>query len=526
MKRFFILICVFALLGAANLFASGASAGTSSGERPVLDISIIQVISKDRVPSERPTLYEDEMLKNWGIKLEYEDYVEDAYTDRITVLMASDEHPKMLGPGPRTWDVNPWGLEGYIRAMEDHLDKVPNFKRQWETDEWDFMVTKSTAADGHLYMLPNKNPRKASMTWIYRKSDFDKYGLEFPTTTDEMYEMLKAYKAAKPSFIGITNRAGANGPWQRMIHSFRTSPSFFKDYDRTTAELTYGPSTDKFRDMMTFVRKLYVEGLLDPEFPTRNYQTWTEQVARGEAGFLFSWGTRAPWSEGVETDPDAEWAYALSPIAAYPEKGALGQLEEAYFPWGNIFTDKMNDEELDRMLEYLDWTATDEGWIWTKYGVEGVTMQFEGKMPVYMDHMYDVEKNPDGRAMWSYGFALALANYWTPSWLPKSAGDQTNDIISEYVGTLEPLRGYDQHGQPWQNLVMNFTEEESKDYADIEVVVNQVRDEWALKFSLGQLDPQNDASWADFQKALKGAGLDEMASIANKVYKRTPYNMQ
>lgn len=528
MKRVLAVVCVVFLLGTTSLFAAGAQGGTTAGGMDIVEITGIYESSKDRIPSERPSLFDKELEKEWGIRMLWEDRAAPMH-EYITVLMASDDHPKFIGMGPRTWHVNPWGLEGYMQPLEMHMSKVPNYMRQWTESEWEFAMTKSKAPDGHLYYFPNKNPRKASMTWIYRKSDFDKLGVPEPSTTAELFQILKDMKKVNPDSVGIMNRAGASGLWRRMIHSFRTSGGFFVDYDRTTSELTYGPTTEKFRDMMKAVAMLYAEGLVDPEFITNSYQEWTEKIARGQGSFIFSWGTRAPWAMGVETDPDAEWTYMSTPISHYEGKPALGQLEEPYFPWGYSFTDKISDSELDRMLEYMNWSASDEGWTFNKFGIEGTTFQYDSSgRPELMPHM-QTNDNPDGRAMWSYGFgasAINLAHYWSPEWMPKNQGTMINDGIGAWVEKLEPLRGYDQHNQPWQNLVMNFSEDELTEYNDLMVVISQVLDEWTLKFVLGQLDVANNGVWSDFKKALEGAGLSKATALANEVFKREPFNTQ
>ena len=66
---------------------------------------------------------------------------------------------------------------------------------------------------------------------------------------------------------------------QGFALAFRTNTNFFFDPDMQ--QLEYGPATDKFRDMLVYVEKLYAEGLIDPEFQTATDTQWEEIYANG-----------------------------------------------------------------------------------------------------------------------------------------------------------------------------------------------------------------------------------------------------
>ncbi len=73
MKRVLVLICVVSLFGTASLFAAGGDEATTASGMDIVEITGIYESSKDRIPSERPSLFDRELEKKWGIKMIWED---------------------------------------------------------------------------------------------------------------------------------------------------------------------------------------------------------------------------------------------------------------------------------------------------------------------------------------------------------------------------------------------------------------------------------------------------------------------
>jgi len=132
-----------------------------------------------------------------------------------------------------------------------------------------------------------------------------------------------------------------------------------------------------------------------------------------------------------------------------------------------------------------------------------------------MDHMYNAETNPEGKSLAKYGIGYYLRTIG-PDYIPITWGDEVNNDISALStrpGVIGP-----------KHILWDSSKEEQKDLADWETVLNQVRDEWTMKFSTAVIDPSDDAVWNDFQKALKDAGLDKIMSLRTKIFGRSDYN--
>jgi putative aldouronate transport system substrate-binding protein len=68
--------------------------------------------------------------------------------------------------------------------------------------------------------------------------------------------------------------------------------------------------------------------------------------------------------------------------------------------------------------------------------------------------------------------------------------------------------------------IVQFTEAEQAKIVDYQTNLNQLRDEYSLKFIVGTLDPANDADWQKFISDLKKVGLDDYTKIRTEAYNK------
>src|SRR5699024_315051 len=93
-----------------------------------------------------------------------------------------------------------------------------------------------TAPDGNIYALPQVNEcyhcSYSQKLWIYQPW-LDELGLEMPTTTDEFYEVLKAFKEDDPNGNGKADEiplAGANSGAYVKIDQFLMNSFIYNNY--------------------------------------------------------------------------------------------------------------------------------------------------------------------------------------------------------------------------------------------------------------------------------------------------------
>jgi putative aldouronate transport system substrate-binding protein len=139
-------------------------------------------------------------------------------------------------------------------------------------------------ADGKMYSLPHINDcyhcNNSQKAWIY-KPWLDKLGLKMPTTTDELEQVLLAFKDKDPNGNGKADEipwSGAQtGSWHAALDQFimnafvlNTSlgavPHMY--VDNGVVKMAY--AQPGWKDGIIYLNKLYNEGLIDPEVFTND----------------------------------------------------------------------------------------------------------------------------------------------------------------------------------------------------------------------------------------------------------------
>ncbi len=179
--------------------------------------------------------------------------------------------------------------------------------------------------DGAIYAFGNLSPGgEYALVWV-RTDWLEQLGLEKPTTMDELLDVARAFRDAKPAGdktvpIEITNthrdvynqHTGTSWFWQ----NFSASPGNW--YQNENGDYVYGSVQPEARDGLEFFAQLYAEGLLDKEWATKDY---TASVGAGNCGILTGpwWIGAWPLNNTKINNPDAEW----EPLWIKHEDGAF-----------------------------------------------------------------------------------------------------------------------------------------------------------------------------------------------------------
>ena len=260
----------------ATLLAAGASdlSGDMSGTSDLVTITAVD----ESYGMLRTTENGEE--GNWrrrareefGIDFDVIDIAGDtnAMKEKLDLFIAAGDYPDVMWF--RSNFYRDWALRGILQDIEQHLGKTQNYRARWTDEQWQTMHAQLALPDGKMYWYPSgPNPERPSFYWIYRKSSFDPLGLEPPQTTDEMLDVMDRLKAAHPEAVfGHRGRGNADYLYFFMTPTFRilTDPG----YDPDTGEFVAASSSasgdpiisDKYRDLLKFVHRLYGDGHLNP----------------------------------------------------------------------------------------------------------------------------------------------------------------------------------------------------------------------------------------------------------------------
>ncbi len=220
----------------------------------------------------------------------------EGYNDKFNLMLSTDDYPEVImsGAGGNS-DIVKYGMEEKIYIpMNEYIEKYSvDLVKRWE--EMPEIQEGMTAPDGNVYALPAfegyaGHGAVSYKQWI-NQGWLDKLGLSVPTTTDEYYEVLKAFKEQDPNGNGQADEvplSGATGTWAADPYLFVLNA--FDHYDESLIrlkdnEFTGCANTDGFKEGLKFLNKLYMEGLLDPASLTQD-GTQLQQLSQNEGDIL------------------------------------------------------------------------------------------------------------------------------------------------------------------------------------------------------------------------------------------------
>lgn len=469
-----------------------------------------------------PASYADELAifdaiqEDTGITIVWDVLPPSQYWNAMQTRMAAgaQDLPDIIAiPG----DVVRWGTDGIVVPLEDLIEEhAPNTKAYYQANpEIKALVT---APDGHIYHYASVVMGSSYVNpWAFtvRTDWLEKYGLSEPETTDDWYEVLKTFKTEDANDNGRDDEIPMI-PWNQWSEILRWGNAwglslvygggFSADDD---GNVQYDFITSKAKDCITWISKLYQEGLLDSELMSFNNDMHFAKVSQNRVGSTLTFISNiAQYENNLKAAGFPEARYKGMP----PAKGPYGdQIMNAYGPVSGRFGITAACDNPEVAIELIDYVfASDEGSDYVMFGIEGKSYTVENGEKVLTDY---VMNNPDGMGTFD---ALRALGAW-----PNIPYIQTEEA---YMALFEPFprlletaaacKPYIQFGFP----PILPTPDESEELSAIMTDLNTYRDETIGSFILGQ-QPIDDV-WPSFVNTLKDLGIDRVVEIRQAQYDR------
>ena len=207
------------------------------------------------------------------------------YNDRLSTLLAGGEYGDIFhvtGYGPQLMDMGEQGLIvnliDYPEATKNYMDFVGQSPQQQSI----------YAADGGVYgfSMPQVSPDYITPLPAVNVTAFEENGWPVPTNLEELYEVAKQIKSRFPdSYPVIDFNYGGYVLSSVLINANRSGGGgLYFDLDEQKHIL--GAERENFRKAVEFARKLYVEGLYDPEAGTIKDVTEVEKRLLNRRSFI------------------------------------------------------------------------------------------------------------------------------------------------------------------------------------------------------------------------------------------------
>ncbi|MCL2833415.1 MAG: extracellular solute-binding protein [Treponema sp.] len=377
------LMMVLGLISAAQLFAGGSSQAAQAVADGPTPISILTPYWSAEIPEDTSIFQKLEQMTNTKLNVEW--VPSTAYPEKAALVIASQDLPEVLASYNSIWK-SQFIVEavraGMFWEIGPMLNNYPNFMQQIDPIIWDY-----SKYDGKVYGIP-RQILKRDGNLIMRLDWLDNLGLKMPQTTDELYNVLKAFTTGDPTKTGRTDTFGMamNGLTclNIILMSYGMTPSWYEDKDMQILPPFY---QDNYMDALKFAKRIYDDGFVNKDFMATNAGNVLQSFFQGKAGMVQGW-------VGQISDGAYDAVYTNSPqarigtLAAF--KGPDGVLSTFANPGFNCQymipkPSVKSQDKVAKILEFFNRTMDQDVFDLFVKGIEGIHYKMDGDQTVIID---------------------------------------------------------------------------------------------------------------------------------------------
>lgn len=484
----------------------------------------------------------NQLAENAGITIEW-DTMSDSLSEQVNIRIAGEQYPDAFqGVGFSNYDISTYGADGVFIDLTPYINEevMPNLTGILE--EHPDIRSAITMSDGKIYGLPAAEQMGTAGIGLeedysiytvpqfsmINKAWLDELGLPVPTTLEELYEALVAFKENDMSATYYGNAPGSTIPmstgfdqWCWGQNVFYAGFGFTNWPNDVCNDLVLNDDgtvefvcvRDGYRDAVTYFNKWYSEGLMDIEMFSQSTSQLIAKCSQGQVGVATWWYIEEVMGEKSED-------YVFLPILEGPDgtynvtvrdggavnSGNLNITSACGNPEALLkFYDQWYDGEIVMQLQYgpigTYFTEQDEKGMWISITDDEARKKF-GKSAGELKGVHEV-----------YGPKLILSEYYNENFYMEDRAivrlqDLANSWVDPYVKSMTTYP-----------IDCVFTAEElaiiDRYKADFESAVAEQEALW-----LKEGGPTDEEWDAYCQMLVDSCGMEELMKVYQSAYDR------
>jgi putative aldouronate transport system substrate-binding protein len=487
----------------------------------------VLVVANALVEDFATNTFTKQLEEKTNIHLEWEVVPSKSAQEKLNLVLASADYPDIImGFGVTPTQQMIFGEQGVFLPLNQMIDTYSvDFKKALEK----FPLVKESITDtrGNIYALPTVNDCfQCSMSqkmYIY-KPWLDKLGLKMPTTTDEFYEVLKAFKEKDPNGNGKADEiplAGAPAPSGSDLALFMMNA--FTPYNKSGLILNNGKieaafTKPEWKDGLQYLQKLYAEKLISPQSFTQDTNQLKQMAENPDIAVL---GAASANNVSVITQISGKSGRWLEYVTVPPLKGPKGVQVAALNPFnagvGQFIITKANKnpEAAFRLADYL---YSEEATFPSVNGVEGKQWKKASATDIGLDGKPAkwVELIPFGQVQNDFWAQSGVFFFDDTIRLSKAADPKTPNLA--YILYKETKEKYDPYKQKVDTVVppLYLTTEQASEMADLSKTITDYGNQMFVRFVTGDVNLEK--GWADYLKQLDSMKINRYLQINQEAY--------
>lgn len=349
-----------------------------------------------------------EIQKRTNTKVEIVTAPWDQCWNKLNLIMSSGENIDIINADQASSPWQKWAQEGLMYDLDQYVTKE---KYPYIYSVINSQIFKPVKVNGKSYFIAGTHHGQDWGLFI-REDWLEKVGLKMPTTMEELYDVMIAFRDKDPdgnnkadtiAYQATMTDVDNFGDFDPIFHGFGGSQGgFFKDLVVRDGKVTGLDTTENTREALKFINKMYREGLVNKDFPQ------LKDVVNANAKYLYAnkagiiWTSRArEFEEGIrKTDPNAKLTF-VEPVSAkgYQFIGTQGTA------WWLVVGVPKVSKNPEKALEFIEFCNSLEGRKLLVAGIEG------RHYTELKDGVYKQDK-----AAWEKDFDVKANGYDYPLW--------------------------------------------------------------------------------------------------------------
>ncbi len=457
-----------------------------------------------------------EMEKKTGCHIDWVHPTTGAAEEKFNLMIASGKLPDMIVW--HWWDVSGGAqsfaddgviipltdmVEEYMPNLTKFLNENPDVKKQIVADDGEIYYVPIIRKDKQLKVFEGPQIR---MDWL------EKLGLDVPTTPEQLYETLKAFKEKDPngngerdeipmSGVGFNNEAFGIG---NLLWGFGTNYDFYiKD-----GKVTYPLLESEFDEGLAYITKLYKENLIDSDYLLNDRDKMDSKVMSNKTGFVYSMQPGMYYNNIND---------GTRKVLGIPHPSVKDGIDNVYAPsyiqdttYASMAVTTANKNPAG-CLKWLDNFYGGEGEVIANFGEEGKTYEMVDGKHKLTDYIL---KNPDGKtpqemlgaSLVSYQATFPCMQTW--EYYEQILTPWGRESIETWAGSARTTGILPK---------LSFNSEENREIANKMTDISTYFNEQVNKIIIGQESIEH---LDEVRKKAQKMGLDDIVKIYNDAYKR------
>ncbi len=441
---------------------------------------------------------------------------------------------------------NEYGEDGYFVDLTEYLENPEKMPNLWgrckeNMDENDFSLLFEIQRDpsnGALYSIPTfemSTTDKISFMNYINTEWLEAVNMEMPTTVDELYDVLVAFRDQDPNGNGVKDEIPSisfnkkGGGYRCSFDQYVINAWVYCNdaylFNATDGKVWVPYSTDEYRQALIYLNKLGTEGLFsDMSYSFTDYSEmqniWTPADGTAIAGVVGCHATL-----GVAKDNMLIGQYkGMGALEGETDLGGYAAWHSNSFRFNTFITEDC--EDVDAAVRLLDYMFSRDACIRMRYGEYGVdwTDAAEGAtnslgLPASITNLNSSMWSTQSNACWHTVTATCI---YLPdmlaSWTDK--GPENFSTVRSYA-SKSLYKAWSEGAVPAEVIYdLVYTAEENEEVSDLKTPYLNYVQEARAQFATGQMDPSNDRDWNNYLDTLKSLGEDTLVENAQSAYTR------